>query len=104
MPEARKCTISARPRCVARLTEKRALNVKRAITDIEEESTIHLHMEGTKGPYFDLDVQALAVAVFKDEKAGDGLLKELSEKTAGVVASVIESEEIKGKEKEKPGI
>jgi leucyl aminopeptidase len=59
-----------------------------------------MQIEGTKGPYFDLDVQALAVAVFKDEKAGDGLLKELSEKTAGVVASVIESEEIKGKEGE----
>ena len=44
------------------------------------------------------DVQALAVAVFKDEKADEGLLKELDEATGGVIRSVIESEELKGKE------
>ncbi len=46
------------------------------------------------------DVQALAVAVFKDEKADDGFLKELDAATAGVIKSVIESEELKGKEGE----
>lgn len=50
--------------------------------------------------YADVQVQALAVAVFKDEKADEGILRELNEATGGLVASVIESEELKGKEGE----
>ncbi|HLL76200.1 MAG TPA: leucyl aminopeptidase [Pyrinomonadaceae bacterium] len=46
------------------------------------------------------DVQALAVPVFKDEKAHEGFLRELDEAAGGLVKSVIESEEIKGKEGE----
>ena len=52
------------------------------------------------GRFGDADVQALAVAVFKDEKADEGLLKELDAASSGVVRSVIESEELKGKEGE----
>src|SRR5262252_8599187 len=47
-----------------------------------------------------LEVEALAVAVFKDEKADGGPLKELDDLTGGLVRSVIESGEIKGKEGE----
>jgi leucyl aminopeptidase len=46
------------------------------------------------------DVQALAVPVFKDEKAHEGFLRELDEASGGLVKSVIESEELKGKEGE----
>jgi leucyl aminopeptidase len=46
------------------------------------------------------DVQALAVPVFKDEKAHEGFLSELDEAAGGLVKSVIESEELKGKEGE----
>lgn len=42
------------------------------------------------------DVEALAVTVFKDEKASDGVLQELDNLTGGIVASVIENEEFKG--------
>jgi leucyl aminopeptidase len=42
----------------------------------------------------------MAVAVFKDEKADEGFLKDLDEATGGVIKSVIESEELKGKEGE----
>lgn len=52
------------------------------------------------GRYTEQDVQALAVAVFKDEKADEGILKELDEAAGGVLKSVIESEELKGKEGE----
>jgi leucyl aminopeptidase len=52
------------------------------------------------GRYQDEDVQALAVAVFKDEKADDGFLMELDQATGGVIKSVIDSEELKGKEGE----
>ncbi|HEY9283972.1 MAG TPA: leucyl aminopeptidase [Pyrinomonadaceae bacterium] len=46
------------------------------------------------------DVQALAVPVFKDEKAHEGFLRELDEAANGLVKSVFEAEEIKGKEGE----
>jgi leucyl aminopeptidase len=59
-----------------------------------------MQIEGTNGSYQDLDVQALAIAVFKDEKADDGFLKDLDAITGGVIKSVIASEELKGKEAE----
>lgn len=52
------------------------------------------------GPLKELDVQALAVAVFKDEKADEGFLKEMDAATGGLIKSIIESEELKGKEGE----
>src|SRR5688572_9238352 len=59
-----------------------------------------MQIENTSGPYQELDVQALAIAVFRDEKADDGFLKDLDAITGGVIKSVIESEELKGKEAE----
>ena len=59
-----------------------------------------MQIEGTSGSYRDLDVQAVAIAVFKGEKADDGFLKELDSVTGGVVKSIIDSEELKGKEAE----
>jgi len=55
-----------------------------------------MQIESTNGSYRDLDVQAIAIAVFKDEKADDdGFLKELDSITGGVIKSVIDSEELK---------
>jgi leucyl aminopeptidase len=59
-----------------------------------------MEVQTSEGRYQEQDVQALAVAVFKDEKADDGILKELDEAAGGVIKSVIESEELKGKEGE----
>ena len=59
-----------------------------------------MRVEAKSGRYQDLDVQALAVAVFKDEKADSGFLKELDAATGGIIKTVIDSEEIKGKEGE----
>ncbi|OLE52352.1 MAG: hypothetical protein AUG51_18585 [Acidobacteria bacterium 13_1_20CM_3_53_8] len=59
-----------------------------------------MEIQGSAGRFAELDAQALAVAVFKDEKADEGVLKELDQATGGVVRSVIESEELKGKEGE----
>jgi leucyl aminopeptidase len=52
------------------------------------------------GKYAEADVQALAVAIFKDEKVEDELLKSLDELTGGVITSVLETGELKGKEGE----
>jgi leucyl aminopeptidase len=59
-----------------------------------------MDIQSSTGRYADADVQALAVAVFKDEKADEGFLKELNDATGGIVGSVLESEELTGKEGE----
>ncbi|HQU83624.1 MAG TPA: leucyl aminopeptidase [Pyrinomonadaceae bacterium] len=46
--------------------------------------------------FTDAAVEALAVTVFKGEKASNGVLKELDKLTGGIVASVIKNEEFKG--------
>ncbi|HYW72821.1 MAG TPA: M17 family peptidase N-terminal domain-containing protein, partial [Pyrinomonadaceae bacterium] len=46
----------------------------------------------------EVDVQALAVAVFKDEKATSGILKELDAATGGMISDAISSEEFNGKQ------
>lgn len=57
-----------------------------------------MQVESSAGHYRETDVQALVVAVFKDEKADEGFLKELNAATTGLVKSVIDSDEMKGKE------
>jgi leucyl aminopeptidase len=59
-----------------------------------------MQIESTNGSYRESDVQALAVAVFKDEKCEEGLLQDLDSITGGAIKSVIDSEELKGKEGE----
>jgi leucyl aminopeptidase len=59
-----------------------------------------MQVEARIGRYQDIDVQAIAVAVFKDEKADEGFLKELDAAAGGMVKAVIDSEELKGKEGE----
>src|SRR5215475_2385631 len=59
-----------------------------------------MEVEGRQGSFQEIEAQALAVAVFKDEKADDGFLKDLDAASGGIVKSVIDSEEFKGKEGE----
>ena len=48
----------------------------------------------------DIDAQAVAVAIFKGEKADSGLLKNLNAAIGGNIAEAIHSEEFTGKEHE----
>ena len=59
-----------------------------------------MEVQTSAGRYQEQDVQALAVAVFKDEKADEGFLQELDQAAGGVIKSVIEAGELKGKEGE----
>src|SRR5687767_2015487 len=59
-----------------------------------------MQFDSSSGPYEQLDVHALAVAVFKDEKPSDGFLKKLDEFSGGLVKSAIDAEEFSGKEGE----
>ena len=59
-----------------------------------------MQVEANRGPIEELDVQALAVAVFKNEKADEGFVKKLDELSGGLVSSALEAEEFAGKEGE----
>src|SRR5437016_3287687 len=59
-----------------------------------------MNVTGSSQSYKQIDAQALAIAVFKDDKADHGLLKELDVATGGLVSRVIETEEFKAKEGE----
>jgi leucyl aminopeptidase len=59
-----------------------------------------MEITATNGRYADEEVQAIALAIFKDEKADQGFLKELDAATGGIIRSLLESEEMKGKEGE----
>ncbi|HZN01135.1 MAG TPA: M17 family peptidase N-terminal domain-containing protein, partial [Pyrinomonadaceae bacterium] len=59
-----------------------------------------MQVEANKGPIEELDVQALAVAVFKNEKADDGFVQKLDELSGGLVRSALDAEEFEGKEGE----
>ena len=59
-----------------------------------------MQVEASRGRIEELDMQALAVAVFKDEKPDEGFLKRLDELSGGFVRSVIDAEEFSGKEGE----
>lgn len=52
--------------------------------------------EAITGNFTEANVEALAVAVFKDEKANGGFLKELDAAAGGFIASIIKSEEFNG--------
>src|SRR6266852_5968143 len=47
-----------------------------------------------------IDVQALAVAVFKGEKPNSGLLKDLDKHVGGLISNVMQTEEFEAKEGE----
>ncbi|MFL6228946.1 MAG: leucyl aminopeptidase [Pyrinomonadaceae bacterium] len=59
-----------------------------------------MEINTSTGRVGEADVQALAIAVFKDERAHEGFLQELDAATGGLIKSVFESEELKGKEGE----
>jgi leucyl aminopeptidase len=59
-----------------------------------------MEIQTSNGRYAEADAHALVVAVFKDEKADEGFLKELDAATGGLVRSILEAEELKGKEGE----
>ena len=59
-----------------------------------------MEVRGTSESCKQIDVQALAVAVFKDEKPNSGLLKDLDKQVGGLISNVIQTEEFAAKEGE----
>ena len=52
--------------------------------------------QGITANFSEANVDALVVAVFKDEKVSSGILKDLDKLTGGIVASVFKGEDFKG--------
>src|SRR5262249_32674072 len=59
-----------------------------------------MNVVGTSQSCEKVDTQALAVAVFKDEKASSGFLRTLDDALGGLIGNVIEAGEFVGKEAE----
>src|SRR5437764_9012000 len=59
-----------------------------------------MDVKGTSQDCTKIDVEALAVPFFKDEKADKGVLKTLDKAVDGLIRSVLKSEEFAGKEAE----
>ena len=59
-----------------------------------------MNIEVSTGNFRQTTEQALAVAVFADEKADSGILQELDTLTGGVVRSIVDAGEVKGKDGE----
>src|SRR5688500_6902155 len=55
-----------------------------------------MKFQGITGNFTEANADALAVAVFKGEKASSGVLKELDKLTGGLISAVIKAEEFKG--------
>ena len=55
-----------------------------------------MKFQGISGKFTEANVDALAIAVFKGEKATGGELKQFDALTGGLIASVIKNEEFKG--------
>ncbi|HCA58826.1 MAG TPA: hypothetical protein DEP46_12685, partial [Blastocatellia bacterium] len=55
-----------------------------------------MEFQGIGSKFTAASVEALAVVVFKDDKATDGILKELDALTGGQVADTIKAKEING--------
>jgi leucyl aminopeptidase len=59
-----------------------------------------MQVRGTSKSCKQIDVQALAVAVFKGEKPNSGFLKDLDKQVGGLISDVIQTEEFAAKEGE----
>ena len=55
-----------------------------------------MKFQGITGNFTEANAEALAVAVFKGEKAASGVLKDLDKLTGGLIAEVMKAEEFKG--------
>jgi leucyl aminopeptidase len=59
-----------------------------------------MNVRGTSKSCKQIDVRALAVAVFKDEQPNGGFLKDLDKQVGGLISNVIQTEEFAAKEGE----
>jgi leucyl aminopeptidase len=50
------------------------------------------------GKFYDVEADALVVTIYEGEKADDGALKELDERTGGIVSEMLGTDEMRGKQ------
>ncbi|HJZ69406.1 MAG TPA: M17 family peptidase N-terminal domain-containing protein, partial [Blastocatellia bacterium] len=52
------------------------------------------------GKFYDVEADALVVTIYEGEKANDGALKELDERTDGLISELLGSDEMRGKRRD----
>ena len=48
--------------------------------------------------FYDVETDALVITIYEGEKAGDGALKELDERTGGMISEMLGTDEMRGKQ------
>src|SRR5829696_5054764 len=56
-----------------------------------------MEVKADAGKFFEVEADALVILIFEGETASEGLLRELDEKTGGVVTELLGSDELRGK-------
>ena len=57
-----------------------------------------MEVRADSGKFFDVETDGLVVLVYEGEKADNGALKELDERTSGVISEMLGSDEMRGKQ------
>src|SRR4030095_9845944 len=50
------------------------------------------------GKFYDVEADALVVTIYEGEKANEGALRELDERTGGIVSEMLGTDEMRGKQ------
>src|ERR1051325_2610341 len=59
---------------------------------------VDMDVRADSGKFYEVAADALVVVIFEGETTSDGLLKELDEKTDGILAELVNSGELRGKQ------
>ncbi|HYP30195.1 MAG TPA: leucyl aminopeptidase [Blastocatellia bacterium] len=57
-----------------------------------------MEVRADSGNFYDVEADALVVMIYEGEKAGEGTLKELDERTSGMLSEVLSGDEMRGKQ------
>jgi leucyl aminopeptidase len=57
-----------------------------------------MEVRADSAKFYDVEADALVVTIYEGEKAGDGALKELDERTNGIISEMLGSDEMRGKQ------
>src|SRR5215212_8070417 len=57
-----------------------------------------MEVRADSGNFYDVEADALVVMIYEGEKAGEGTLKELDERSDGMLSELLSSDELRGKQ------
>ena len=57
-----------------------------------------MEVRADSAKFYDVETDALVVTIYEGEKADEGALKELDERTNGIISEMLGSDEMRGKQ------